>query len=354
MTPSARKAISIWLLFTALCVFGMIVLGGLTRLTESGLSIVHWKPFTGTLPPMTVEAWQAEFEAYRTSPQYTQVNFGMTLEEFKGIFWLEYLHRLAGRAIGFVFLLPFLWFAARKQLTKPLSFKLAGLFLLGGLQGVIGWYMVKSGLIDVPSVSPYRLALHLGTAFVLLGALIWVALDLRKDEKMLAETTPLPRWVLNSVIALNIIIFVQVLLGALVAGLDAGLAYNTFPLMDGHWVPNGLYVMEPAWRNHFENVTMVQFQHRIGAYITTFAIVAFVVAVWKQTHKVTIGSRLKRYLMLLSAALVVQMALGIMTLLGGVPIMLASKHQAVAALLFAIAIGMWHHIRSFSMKERQI
>lgn len=354
MTTSTRKAISIWLLFTALCVFGMIVLGGLTRLTESGLSIVHWKPFTGTLPPMSVEAWQAEFEEYRTSPQYQQVNFGMTLEEFKGIFWLEYLHRLAGRAIGFVFLLPFLWFAARRQLTRPLTFKLAGLFLLGGMQGVIGWYMVKSGLVDVPSVSPYRLALHLGTAFVLFGSLIWVALGLLRNEDEVATTTPLPRWVLNAVIALVAVIFVQVLLGALVAGLDAGLAYNTFPLMDGHWVPNGLYVMEPAWRNHFENVTMVQFQHRIGAYVTTAAIVIFVATVWRQAHKFAIGSRLKRHLMLLSAALVVQMALGIMTLLGGVPIMLASKHQAVAALLFAIAIWMWHDIRSFSAKGRQV
>lgn len=331
----------------------MIVLGGLTRLTESGLSIVHWKPFTGTLPPMTVEAWQAEFEEYRTSPQYEQVNFGMTLEEFKGIFWLEYLHRLAGRAIGFVFLLPFLWFAVRKQLTRPLTFRLLGLFALGGLQGVIGWYMVKSGLIDVPSVSPYRLALHLGTAFVLMGALIWVALDLLRTEEKLAAATSLPRWVLNAVCALVTILFVQILLGALVAGLDAGLVYNTFPLMDGHWVPNGLYIMEPAWKNHFENVTMVQFQHRIGAYITTLAILTFVAAVWKQTHKITIGSRLRRYLMLLSAALIVQMALGIMTLLGNVPIMLASKHQAAAAILFAIAIGMWHDIRSFSAKERR-
>lgn len=356
MTSSSRKAISFWLLFTALCVFGIIVLGGLTRLTESGLSIVHWKPVAGTLPPMTVEAWQAEFDAYRTSPQYEKVNFGMTLEEFKGIFWLEYLHRLAGRAIGFIFLLPFLWFAVRRQLTKPLTFKLLGLFVLGGMQGVIGWYMVKSGLIDVPSVSPYRLALHLGTAFILMGGLIWVALDLRREEGDVVSTTPLPCWVSKGAAALVAIIFLQVILGALVAGLDAGLSYNTFPLMDGHWVPNGLYIMEPAWRNHFENVTMVQFQHRIGAYVTTLAIVVFVASVWMQAHKFAIGgglgSRLKGYLMLISAVLVVQMALGIMTLLGGVPIMLASKHQAVAAILLAIAIGMWHHIRSFPAQER--
>lgn len=351
MTPSTRKAITLWLLFTALCVFGMVVLGGLTRLTESGLSIVHWKPFTGTFPPMSASAWMEEFEAYRTSPQYAKVNFGMTLEEFKGIFWLEYLHRLAGRVIGFVFLLPMLWFALRGQLEKWLRWRLVGLFFLGGLQGVIGWYMVKSGLIDVPSVSPYRLALHLGTAFLLLGLLLWTALDVHFERPKPVETTP--KWLLAATKGLVIVLFIQVLLGALVAGLDAGLVYNTFPLMDGKWIPGGLYFIDPAWKNHFENVTMVQFQHRIGAYIVTAYVLTYVMAAFSQMHKIRFAGRLKKHLMLLSAGVLVQMALGVATLLGSVPIDLASKHQAMAAVLFAIAIGMLYDIRSLVGRERK-
>lgn len=351
MTASTRKAITLWLLFTALCVFGMVVLGGLTRLTESGLSIVHWKPFTGTFPPMDETAWMEEFDAYRTSPQYEKVNFGMTLEQFKGIFWLEYLHRLAGRIIGFVVLLPLLWFALRRQLPVWLGKRLVGILLLGGMQGVIGWYMVKSGLVDVPSVSAYRLALHLGMAFLLLGLLIWTALDVWHERPGRHEGEV--KWLLPAAQGLAIVLFIQVLLGALVAGLDAGLVYNTFPLMDGRFLPGDLYFISPAWKNHFENVTMVQFQHRIGAYIVTLYILTFVIAAGRQIHKIGNGGRLKCYLMLLSAGLLVQMALGIMTLLGGVPIILASKHQAMAAVLFAIAIGMLYDIRSFSGKGRQ-
>lgn len=336
MTNDSRRKIAVWLLFSALCVFGMVVLGGLTRLTESGLSIVHWKPLTGTLPPLSQEAWQAEFEAYRTSPQYEKVNFGMSLQEFKNIFWLEYLHRLAGRLIGLVFLLPLLYFAVRRQLTAKLGWRLAGIFLLGGLQGVIGWYMVKSGLIDVPSVSPYRLALHLGTAFILFAMLLWTALDLL--AKPSAMRIP-PHFNLSAGIVTGVL-FLQVLLGALVAGLDAGLTYNTFPLMDGHFIPNGLYLLEPAWKNHFENVTMVQFQHRLGAYLVTAVTAVFVFFVYKYA----IASGLKYRLMLFSGLVIGQVLLGIMTLLQNVPIVLASLHQAVAALLFATAIWIWHSI----------
>lgn len=347
MNPTTRKAIGFWLLFTALCVFGMVVLGGLTRLTESGLSIVHWKPFSGTLPPLSAEAWQVEFDAYKTSPQYEKVNFGMSLEEFKGIFWLEYLHRLAGRLIGFVFFLPLMWFALRRQLPGWLGWRLVCILALGGLQGVIGWYMVKSGLVDQPSVSPYRLALHLSVAFILIGVLLWTALDVLEKPKLVA-TTPPPGWMLSASSALSGLILLQVIFGALVAGLDAGLTYNTFPLMDGKFIPTGLHVLEPLWKNHFENVTMVQFQHRIGAYVVSLSVIGFVLAAWPYAHKYAIGSGLKRQLMLFSATLLVQMALGIMTLLGGVPVYLASKHQAVAAVLFAIAIWIWHDIRAFS------
>ena len=332
-----RKPILIWLLAIGLAVLGMVVIGGLTRLTESGLSIVEWKPVRGTLPPLSDGAWQAEFDAYRTSPQYEKVNKGMTVDQFKSIFWLEYLHRLAGRAIGFIFLLPMLYFAARKALPRWLGMRLLGIFALGGLQGLIGWLMVKSGLVDQPYVSPIRLALHLGVAFIILGAVIWTA-----RQVMLQPVGALPRSGCHWVGGLVVLIFAQTLLGALVAGLDAGLTYNTFPLMDGRLVPDGAYIMQPVWVNHFENVAMVQFQHRLGALLLTLWVVGL--GFW--TYKNAISARFKKQYMLLVIAFAVQIALGVSTLLLHVPILLASLHQTVAAILFAIAIWIWYDIRA--------
>lgn len=322
-----RKPIYIWLLLCAFCVFGMVVIGGLTRLTESGLSIVEWKPISGTFPPMSAQSWQEEFTAYQQSPQYQKVNHGMSVEEFKGIFWLEYLHRLLGRLIGFVMLLPFLFFAAKNALPKWLLWQLAGIFALGGVQGGIGWYMVKSGLVNQPAVSQYRLSLHFGTALLIMACLIWTARNVAKGRQ---KNTAMPK----SALVITSLVFIQSLLGALVAGLDAGLTYNTFPLMDGHFVPSGLYMLEPAWKNHFENIPMVQFQHRIGAYILTFAIFFFVCHIRKTSN----NAGLKRLTMLLLALLATQIGLGIFTLIYVVPVPLASLHQAVATMLFALCI----------------
>ena len=342
MDWALRKKLIIWLLLILATVFSMVVVGGLTRLTESGLSIVEWKPVTGTLPPLGEVAWQAEFKKYQQSPQYQKINKGMSLEEFRGIFWLEYLHRLLGRVIGLLFLLPMVYFWIQHDLPKWLKWRLAGLFFLGGLQGAIGWYMVKSGLVNVPMVSPYRLALHLGTAFLLMGGLIWTALQLEEKQWNLSVPALLPRFAA----ILTGLIFLQVLMGALVAGLDAGLTYNTFPFMDGHFIPNGLYVIETGWRNHFENVAMVQFQHRIGAYAVALATVVFSALAWVKLGNGSIKARLHRNLLLLSAAMGIQIALGILTLLHHVPVALASKHQAMAAIMFCMQIWIWYDLRS--------
>lgn len=341
MTQTTRRQVRIWLFLTALLVFGMVVLGGLTRLTESGLSIVEWKPVAGTFPPLNEAAWQEEFTRYQQSPQYIKVNKGMSVEQFKGIFWLEYLHRLAGRAIGILFLLPILYFATKKQLPGWLAYRLVGVLFLGGLQGVIGWYMVKSGLVNEPSVSQYRLALHLGMAFILIACLLWTAFDLDNKTAPAAASWSIPKWIVTLAGGMVGLVFVQVLLGALVAGLDAGLTYNTFPLMDGKWVPDGLYVISPWWKNHFENVTLVQFQHRIFAMVLATYAVIFSILIFKNT----ICSRLLLQIKLLVIVLIVQVALGVITLVHVVPIMLASGHQAVAAMLFALSLWVWHTVR---------
>lgn len=318
----------------------MVVIGGLTRLTESGLSIVEWKLVSGILPPLTEESWQKEFEAYQASPQYQKVNKGMTVSDFKNIFWLEYLHRLLGRTIGLVALLPlFLLTLNRKQYFTVMPAK-AGIqpvdnwllprmwviALLIGLQGAIGWYMVRSGLIDVPWVSPYRLALHLGLAFGLLGLLTVTFLRL--------QSIPIPSKPTHAQSRLSLgvssLVFIQILLGAFVAGLDAGLTYNTFPLMDGDVVPSGLWLIEPAWRNIFENVTMVNFLHRWFAFIAAAGV--FLQAAW--LFKTSNSHFLKLACFISSGLVILQIVLGISTLLLVVPAHLAVIHQAMAALLF--------------------
>lgn len=332
MSTASRSFVSYWVAALAFLVFSMIVIGGLTRLTESGLSIVEWKLVSGILPPLTEQSWQQEFDAYRQSPQYQKVNKGMSVSDFKNIFWLEYLHRLLGRTIGLVVLLPLLWLTASSKtfapVTNPNSWFLPRMWwvtFLIGLQGAIGWYMVKSGLIDVPWVSPYRLALHLGLAMIILLLLTttWMRLqDIRLSAPISTFQTRLSFIVVVSV-------FVQILLGAFVAGLDAGLTYNTFPLMDGDLVPNGLWTIQPTWRNLFENVTMVNFLHRWVAF-GVGALILFQGMLLLRTGT----PPLFRYLAILSMTLTaVQIALGISTLLLVVPVHLATTHQAVAALL---------------------
>ncbi len=332
--PKSDRTIAIWLLIICAMVFAMVVLGGFTRLTESGLSMTDWRPVTGWLPPMSEEAWQAQFDGYRTSPEYKKINKGMSLDQFKEIFWLEYLHRLWGRTIGIAFAVPFMVFALKGWVGKPLFARLAVLFALGGFQGVIGWWMVKSGLVDHPDVSQYRLAVHLMTAFLILGVGIWFALDLLRSERK--EVSPrlvrLSSWLCG-------LIFVTAFSGALVAGLNAGMIYNTFPLMAGEIFPSEGFQIRPWYLNFFEDIPTVQFDHRWLAKATF----VFVVINWVVARQFGASARVRANFLMLAA--LVQVALGIATLLLVVPIPLAAAHQAGAVVLFACSVWLRHGLR---------
>ena len=324
----ARRAIAVWLLAVCGLIAVMVVVGGLTRLTGSGLAITEWKPIHGALPPLSLAEWNEEFEAYQKIPQYQQLNSGMTLAEFKGIFWWEWAHRNLGRLIGFAFLLPFLIFLFRGQIERGLIPRLIVLFVLGGLQGLLGWYMVVSGLSGRVDVSQYRLVAHLGLALVIYGAMLWTALPLWRGEwPAAAAPHQLYRW---SLIVMALI-FVQILLGGFVAGLDAGLTYNTWPLMDGQFVPEGAYATSPVWLTPFENVTTVQFNHRMMGYAVFASVIALFIAGMRQGLKAPTGA----YLV---AAVVVQVLLGIWTLIAGMPLWLAALHQFGAVVLLTASL----------------
>ncbi len=336
----ARRRIAAWLLVCCALVFIMIVVGGVTRLTRSGLSIVEWQPIAGTLPPLTQEAWETMFAKYRETPEYLKVNRGMGLDEFKGIFWWEYLHRLLGRTIGLVFLIPFVWFALRRQIERSLLPRLIGIFCLGGIQGAIGWWMVKSGLVDTPRVSHVRLAVHLGMAFLIFAAMFWTALGLLAPDRPTrpgSERAGLARFATG----LAVWVYVMVLSGALVAGTRAGYAYNTFPLMDGHWVPPGLAELSPWWENLFHNLTTVQFNHRLIAWSLFF----LVPILWWRSRAVDLTDAIRRPLNLLLAMLAVQIILGISTLMLQVPVALGAAHQGGALVLFALTLWSAHSLR---------
>jgi len=322
--------IRVWLLVVAALVFVMVSIGGATRLTGSGLSITEWRPIVGTLPPLSQADWLEAFAKYRQIPQYEHVNRGMSLEAFKVIFWWEWAHRFLGRLIGVVFLLPFIYFIAAGRMSRALVARLAGIFALGALQGAVGWYMVRSGLADRIDVSQYRLALHLGLAILIFGALIWVALSL-DGRRLQARAT---RAVAAGGIVL--LVFVQVLLGALVAGLKAGAGYNTWPLMDGRLVPSGLGAMQPWYLNLFENAMTVQFNHRVVAYALVLAVLWHAWAAMRGTG----GARSKGSAVVLAVAVLAQATLGVWTLLAQVPLALGLAHQAGAAAVFGIAV--WH------------
>jgi len=325
-----RIAVGVWLLVLAAMVFVMIVIGGLTRLTGSGLSMVEWQPVTGWLPPLSDAGWQDTFAKYQAYPEYQKVNLGMTLGEFKAIFWLEYVHRLWGRLIGVAFLGPFLVFLFKGWVERPLVPKLAAMFVLGGLQGGLGWYMVKSGLVDDPNVSPYRLTAHLGLALAIYGSMLWVAFGLLWARDPVPGSPTRAR----AARALLALVFVTALSGGLVAGLDAGFAYNTFPLMDGALVPAGLVELEPWFLNVFENVTTVQFNHRVLAIIVVIAVLAF----WWRARRTALGRRGWWAVNGLPIAVLVQAALGISTLLLAVPTPLAVLHQAGAVGVFTLVL----------------
>jgi len=335
-----QKPIAIWLLVCCALVFAMVVVGGVTRLTDSGLSIVEWKPIVGTIPPLSESDWEEIFEKYHKTPQYKKVNQGMSPDEFKDIFWWEYFHRLLGRIVGLVFFIPFLYFLVRKRLDRPLGLKLAGIFLLGGLQGVMGWYMVKSGLVDNPRVSQYRLTAHLSLAFVIYAAMFHVALGLLFPVGTLHKDNRLHSLHRFSQVLIGLI-FLMVLSGGFVAGIRAGLAYNTFPLMNGHFIPPEIFMLEPWYRNFFDNMATVQFDHRMIAWILAILVPIF----WFKSQQLALPSSIHLACNLLLFMLIVQISLGIATLLMLVPLPLAAAHQAGAMLLFTAALWVNHKLR---------
>jgi cytochrome c oxidase assembly protein subunit 15 len=326
MQPS-RKWVGIWLLAIALIILAMITIGGLTRLTGSGLSITEWDPIMGAIPPLNDPQWAEAFAKYQKIPQYLLENRGMSLDAFKGIFWWEWTHRLLGRLLGVAFFVPFVWFAWKGAIRKSDWPRMLLLFVLGGLQGFIGWWMVESGLETRVSVSQYRLAIHLGTALLLLVAILWIALDYLRDLK--ASPKPAGR-----ALGLAALVYVQMLLGALVAGLHAGLIYNTWPDMDGRVFPENPFFASPWWINFFENPGLAQFDHRIGAYIVAG------VAVWIFARGVRLTDYAKKSAKLVAAITAFQVGLGIFTLLLQAPEGLAALHQVTAAALLCAAV--WH------------
>jgi cytochrome c oxidase assembly protein subunit 15 len=326
--PSYRvAAVRVWLLFTALLVFFMVMVGGATRLTESGLSITQWKPITGVLPPLSLAEWQAEFDRYRQIPQYAVLNADMNLDGFKTIFWWEWAHRLLARIVGIVFIVPALAFWATGRLTGRAGARVGLAAGLLALEPLVGWWMVSSGLSQRTEVAQERLALHLMIAAAVFGALIYTAVGLSERRRAPARGFVAPAHLLAA------LVFVQLGLGALVAGLRAGLTYNTWPLMDGRLFPTGLFGLPPALRSLWDDVTTVQFDHRVAAY----AVVAFALAqaVWAARAG---GARARRAGVVAGAALA-QAVLGIVTLVYVVPLHAALAHQAFALVLFGIAVA---------------
>ncbi|HEY5237697.1 MAG TPA: COX15/CtaA family protein [Rhizomicrobium sp.] len=335
--PPSRKAVGIWLLCVAGLIVAMLVVGGLTRLTGSGLSITQWQPVTGVVPPMNETAWANEFAQYQHIPQYRLENRGMSLGDFKAIYWWEWTHRFLGRALGFVFFVPFLWFAWRGAIGAKDIPRMALLFALGGLQGFIGWWMVESGLETRVSVSQYRLAIHLGAAVFLLGAILWTALEyLRIPSPQLGVRV---RGRLGGLVFIGLV-YVQMMLGALVAGLHAGLLYNTWPLMNGRIIPEDAFVLQPWWRNFFENPGMAQFDHRIGAYIVFLVAMTIAFTVRAQKRSVQIVNAAG----LVGLIATIQVVLGIVTLITQAPLLLSALHQFTAAMLFCAAV--WYAFES--------
>jgi cytochrome c oxidase assembly protein subunit 15 len=385
----AEQAVAYWLLASCFMIFAMVVIGGVTRLTFSGLSITEWRPLTGAIPPLSETAWAAEFEKYRQIPQYKLLNSGMSLADFKYIYLWEYVHRLWGRLIGVTYALPLLWFVARRQVPRRLVMPLAGIFLLGAAQGALGWYMVESGLADRVEVSQYRLVAHLLMALLIYAATLWIALGvlersrskalpfdggglgggdataLRQSRSQIESAPPTPpspiegegageataivpdrawgsaAWWRRAGEAVIALVALTIAAGGFVAGLHAGLTYNTFPLMDGSFVPAGYAQLQPFARNWFENIPAVQFDHRLLAETAAGA----VALLWLLGRDTALPRRAVLALHALAAAALLQFALGVSTLLLVVPIPLAAAHQAGAVLLLTAAVVFRHALR---------
>ena len=331
-----HKPVVIWLLFGTFLVWLMVMLGGATRLTHSGLSMVVWKPITGIIPPLSQADWLEAFELYKQYPEYKVVNFGMTLDQFKFIYLMEYTHRVLGRLIGLVFLLPLVFFWAKGYFTTQLKKRTVTIFLLGALQGLMGWYMVKSGLVKDPAVSHYRLTAHLFLAVLIVGFILWTAFDLLRE----GVRSSIPHLASLSRITLMFSVL-TITYGGLVAGLQAGLIYNSFPLMEGQFLPSEWSAMVPFWKNFVENPTTVQFLHRWLGILTFIHIVILFFKTRVVSDKVV---RQSGGLVLLAGLL--QGSLGILTLLQQVPVSLATLHQGMAIIVFSLLLWIHHQTRS--------
>ena len=337
----SAKAVAIWLFVIAAMIGVMVLVGGLTRLTGSGLSITEWRPVTGALPPLSDVAWQAEFAKYQDTPQYDLLNRGMGLAAFKTIYWWEWTHRLLGRLIGVAFAVPFLAFLWQQRIDRALAIRLGIIFLLGAAQGALGWWMVQSGLVEERvAVSQYRLAAHLGLAIILFGYVLWTAFEVVGAQKTAVANFARFR---TFVLIFAALVFGQMLLGAFVAGLDAGQAFSTWPTYGGAWIPSGLYDLSPWWINHFENHTLVHFQHRTMGYAVAIAAIWLFLSIRHSGPDKPV--RLAGVHVL--ALVVLQVALGVFTVLSGVALPLAALHQIVALLLFACAL--W---RAYTLGDR--
>jgi len=333
-----RRRVILWL---AACM-GMVALvllaGGYTRLSSSGLSITQWKPVHGIIPPLNTQDWQEEYKNYRATPQFRDINSCMQLPEFKVIFWPEYIHRLLGRISGLVFFLPFAWFAYKRAISRRFAARMAGIFALGGLQGVMGWYMVKSGLMMGPYVSHFRLAAHLALALLIFGLLLWTLLDLLTGRTT-GGSSRYPSYknsphLLGITLALFTLLCLQIFYGALTAGLHGGLIFNTFPTMDGQWIPSDLWALTPWWENPFSNITCVQFIHRFLAMILALATFLW----WLKTRAYAMHSLQHA----IAITVFAQVSLGIVALLNQVPIALGLLHQFTALGLFALMLAALH------------
>jgi len=342
-----QRIIAIWLFICCATIFFMVILGGVTRLTGSGLSMVEWSPIMGVLPPLNQTEWLETFHLYQQFPEYKINNHTMDLNGFKSIYWFEYSHRILGRFIGILFFFPMVFFFFKGWVKPSLKPKLIAMFILGGLQGLLGWYMVKSGLVNNPHVSQYRLVAHLGLALFVYAYILWIGLGLffHKNDtgnlKKQAVISPLKPYAL----VLSFFVFITLLSGGFVAGLKAGHVFNTFPLMNGQLIPDGLFAIQPAWLNLFENVMTVQFDHRLMATLLFISIIAF----YSVAIRKNLSRRIKLGLHLMLIMLLIQVSLGISTLLLHVPVALAASHQAGALVLFTIVLFVAHQIRQDSL-----
>lgn len=324
-----KKGVTTWLISGCVLIYFMVVIGGITRLTHSGLSMVDWNMLLGSLPPMSDADWQIPFEKYKQSPEYIQLNSHYTLEEFKSIYWWEYIHRFLGRTIGVIFIIPFIYFLAKKSFTKYFLKRLLILLALGGFQGLLGWYMVKSGLVNKPYVSHYRLAAHLISAFMVFGFNLWLILHILMPKEEISIIHRKRQLALTYI--LFAIVLLQIIYGAFVSGLKAGLLYPTFPKMDEEWIPESVYAIDPLWKNFLENGAGVQFIHRIlGFTVLTITLLLFY-RIKTQYQPSGLHNKTLNFILTI---VIIQFCLGIATLLLGVPVVIATLHQTGAFILF--------------------